>query len=68
MIDRAKKILEIEAEAILDLRNKLNKDFDKSVDMILKCEGKVIVKIKYCLSFYFKYSLRSIYNYSSNLL
>jgi len=43
VIDRAKRILEIEAEAILDLRNKLNKDFIKSVDMILKCEGKVIV-------------------------
>ena len=43
MIDRAKRVLEIEAEAILDLRNKLNKDFNKSVDMILKCEGKVIV-------------------------
>ncbi len=43
MIDRAKKILEIEAKAILDLRNKLNSDFNKSVDMILNCEGKVIV-------------------------
>jgi arabinose-5-phosphate isomerase len=43
VIDRAKRILEIEAEAILNLRNKLNKDFNKSVDMLLNCEGKVIV-------------------------
>jgi len=43
VIDRAKRILEIEAEAILDLRNKLNDDFNKSVDMLLNCEGKVIV-------------------------
>ena len=43
VIDRAKRILEIEAEAILDLRNKLNSDFNRSVDILLKCEGKVIV-------------------------
>ncbi len=43
MIDRAKRILEIEAEAVLDLRDKLNDDFNKSVDMLLACKGKVIV-------------------------
>ncbi len=43
MIDRAKRILEIEAEAVLDLRDKLNEDFNRSVDMILACKGKVIV-------------------------
>jgi len=43
VIDRAKRILEIEAEAVLDLRDKLNEDFNRSVDMILACKGKVIV-------------------------
>lgn len=43
MIDRAKRIIEIEAEALLSLRDKLDDDFVKSVDMILDCKGKVIV-------------------------
>jgi len=43
VIERAKRIIEIEAEALLALRDKLDEDFIKSVDMILDCKGKVIV-------------------------
>jgi arabinose-5-phosphate isomerase len=42
-IDRARRVLEIEAKAISGLSQKLGDDFIKAVETILNCEGKVIV-------------------------
>ncbi|MBK9293166.1 MAG: KpsF/GutQ family sugar-phosphate isomerase [Oligoflexia bacterium] len=43
MLGEAKKVLEIEAQAILDLKSKLDIKFDKAVTYLLECPGKVIV-------------------------
>lgn len=43
MIEEAVRVLKIEAQAILDLSQRLNGSFDKCVDMILGCKGKLIV-------------------------
>lgn len=43
ILERARRIFEIESEAILNLRERLNEDFVKAVDLILDCRGKVIV-------------------------
>jgi len=40
---RAKEVLEIEAEAIKDLKKRINKDFKKAIDLILKSSGRVVV-------------------------
>lgn len=37
------KVLDIEAQAILDLKKRINHSFDKAIDMILRCKGRVIV-------------------------
>jgi len=42
-IERAKRVLEIEAEAIRDLVGRLDENFLKAVEIILHCEGKVVV-------------------------
>jgi len=42
-IDRAKRVLMIEAEAILSLIERLNESFTRAVDMIMACKGKVVV-------------------------
>jgi len=43
LIKRAKEVLEIEAQAIRLLKNRLGKSFIKSIELILKCRGRVIV-------------------------
>ena len=43
VIERARRIFEIESEAILQLRERLNEDFIEAVNLILDCQGKVIV-------------------------
>ena len=43
VIERARRIFEIESEAILQLRERLNEDFIEAVNLILECRGKVIV-------------------------
>ena len=43
MIKRAKEVLEIEAQAIKVLKNRLGKDFIKAIELILKCKGRVVV-------------------------
>lgn len=43
VIKRAKEVLEIEAQAIKALKNRLGKDFIKAVEFILKCKGRVVV-------------------------
>ena len=39
----AQKVLQMEAEAILDLIPRIDEHFDAAVDMILSCEGRVIM-------------------------
>ncbi len=41
--DRAKEILTIEGEAVLKLREKVSEDFERAVEMILNCKGRVII-------------------------
>lgn len=43
VIKRAKEVLEIEAQAIKALKNRLGKDFIKAIEVILKCKGRVVV-------------------------
>lgn len=43
MLGEAKRVLDIEAQAILDLKSKLDVKFDKAVTHLLECPGKVIV-------------------------
>ena len=40
---QARQVLELEAQAILRLGERLNEAFDRSVELILKCAGKVVV-------------------------
>ncbi|MBQ2611424.1 KpsF/GutQ family sugar-phosphate isomerase [bacterium] len=43
VIELAKQVFDIEADSILKLKEKVGKDFDKAVDIILNCKGRVIV-------------------------
>jgi arabinose-5-phosphate isomerase len=43
VLDRAKKVFEIEAESILKLQDRLDENFIQAVNMLLACSGKVIV-------------------------
>lgn len=40
---QARQVLEMEAQAILAVRERLNEAFDRAVELILKCTGKVVV-------------------------
>lgn len=42
-IEEGRRVLKIEAQSILDLAEKLNGAFQMSVELILKCSGKVII-------------------------
>lgn len=43
VIDRAKMVLDIEAQAVLALKDRLNAQFEQAVQLISQCDGKVIV-------------------------
>ena len=43
MIERAKKVLRIESEAIEALIDRIDERFEQAVTMILNCEGRVVV-------------------------
>ncbi len=43
ILDIAKRVLKIEADAVFALTEKLNKDFEKAVDAIFKSRGRVVV-------------------------
>ncbi len=43
IIERAKRVLNIEAEAIQQLVDRINEDFVRAVELVLACEGKVVV-------------------------
>jgi len=42
-LDLAKKVLRTEAAAILGLVDRLNGDFERAVDLLFDCKGRVIV-------------------------
>lgn len=42
-VDRAKKVLDIEAKAIAELAERIGEEFVAAVDAIIACQGKVIV-------------------------
>lgn len=43
MLDRAREILEIEGNAVLGLRDRLDESFMTAVDLLLECRGRVVV-------------------------
>lgn len=43
ILDIAKKVLKVEADAVFALAGKLNSDFEKAVDIIYKSMGRVVV-------------------------
>lgn len=43
VIEKAKKVLTIEAEAVAALRDRINGSFVKAVELIYSCKGKVVV-------------------------
>jgi len=42
-LDEAKRVLDIEARSILEIKEKLNGSFDKAVQIVSNCSGKTIV-------------------------
>ena len=43
LISSAIEVFDIEANSILALKNKLNADFNKAIDILYSCKGKVVV-------------------------
>jgi len=43
LVRQGKQVLEMEAQALLAVRDRLNESFDRAAEMILKCGGKVVV-------------------------
>jgi arabinose-5-phosphate isomerase len=41
--ETARKVLEIESQAILALRDRLNGDFDHAIEILVGCQGRVVV-------------------------
>lgn len=41
--DLAKEVLDIEANSILRLKNNIGEDFDRAVDILYNCKGRVII-------------------------
>ena len=43
VIDQAREVLKIEAQAIMDLVDRIGPEFEKAVEMILKAKGRIIL-------------------------
>lgn len=43
IIDRAKDVLQIEANGILELIDRINEDFQAAVELLYQCKGRVVV-------------------------
>jgi arabinose-5-phosphate isomerase len=41
--DEAKRVLRVEAQAILDLADRIDENFAKAVDLLFQCKGKVVL-------------------------
>jgi arabinose-5-phosphate isomerase len=42
-LDTARRVLKIEAQALLDVTGRLDESFERAVDLLLKCQGRVVV-------------------------
>src|SRR4051812_48919288 len=42
-LSEARKVFEIEAKAILDLKNRLDDKFSQAVEILASCQGKIVV-------------------------
>ena len=42
-IEEAKRVLNVEARSVLDLVNRLDQNFEKAVELIVGCQGKMVV-------------------------
>jgi arabinose-5-phosphate isomerase len=42
-MEQAKKVLRIEADAIASLIDRIDENFDRAVDLIMNCKGRVVV-------------------------
>ncbi len=43
LVAEAKKVLQTEADAILDMRERLSDEFNRAIQLLMECEGKVVV-------------------------
>lgn len=43
LLDRAKRVLDIEAGAILEIKGKLNEQFERAVDLIYNCQDRLVL-------------------------
>lgn len=43
MLEDAKKVLRIEAQAVLDLLDRIDSEFEKAAEMILECRGRLVI-------------------------
>ena len=43
MLEIARRVLQIEADAVYALKDRLNEDFVKAIEILLACQGKVVV-------------------------
>ena len=43
IIEKGKKVIRIESEAVINLSNSINGDFVKAIEVILKCKGRVVL-------------------------
>lgn len=43
MLETAKKVLKIEAEAVMALIDRIDGDFSRAVEMVLACQGRVVI-------------------------
>lgn len=43
MLEIARRVLQIEADAVYALKERLNEDFVKAIEILLACQGKVVV-------------------------
>jgi arabinose-5-phosphate isomerase len=43
MIEVAKRVLQIEAQALSDLAERINGDFSRAVELLLSCKGRVVI-------------------------
>ena len=41
--DLAKEVLDIEANSVLKLKERVNEDFEKAIDIMYGCKGRVII-------------------------
>ena len=43
MIEEAKRVLRVEADAILDLSERIDENFSQAVELLYRCKGRVVL-------------------------